>query len=83
LFQRALKIDEAALGPDHPSVAIRLNNLAGLYQATGRYGEAEPLYERALAILEARLAPGHPHTGFARDNLASLRAEMAEPAAGE
>ena len=28
LYKRALEIDEKALGPDHPSVAVSLNNLA-------------------------------------------------------
>jgi tetratricopeptide (TPR) repeat protein len=26
-FERALKIDEKAYGPDHPDVAIRVNNI--------------------------------------------------------
>ena len=30
--------------PSTPTLATRLNNLAELYQATGRYAEAEPLY---------------------------------------
>ena len=30
LYRRACAIDEASLGPDHPHVAIRLNNLAAL-----------------------------------------------------
>jgi tetratricopeptide (TPR) repeat protein len=38
----------------------RLNNLAALYDAQGRYGEAEPLYKRALAITEKALGPDHP-----------------------
>ena len=33
-------------------VATSLNNLAALYQAPGRYAEAEPLYQRSLAIRE-------------------------------
>ena len=37
-----------------------LNNLAALYQAQGRYAEAEPLYKRALAIDEKALGPDHP-----------------------
>ena len=37
LYQRALTIDEAAYGPTHPTVAIRLNNLAGLLRATNRW----------------------------------------------
>src|SRR4051812_16394692 len=48
---------------EHPNVAIRLNNLAAMYRAQGRYGEGEPLYRRALAILEKAL--GSDHLGFA------------------
>ena len=32
LAQRALTIQERALGPDHPDVALSLNNLARLYK---------------------------------------------------
>jgi hypothetical protein len=53
-MRRALAIDEARFGPDHPAVGSDLNNLAALLQATNRPGEAEPLYRRALAIHEAR-----------------------------
>ena len=31
-MRRALKIDEASFGPDHPDVATDLNNLAQLLQ---------------------------------------------------
>jgi hypothetical protein len=37
-------------GPDHPVVAVDLNNLASLLQATNRLSEAESLMRRALAI---------------------------------
>jgi len=71
-MQRALRIDEASLGKDHPKVAIRLNNLALLYQASNRLKEAVPLLQRALKIDEASL--GKDHTDVARDlnNLARL-----------
>ena len=59
-LQARLAIREKALGPDHPDVAQSLNNLAELYQAQGRYAEAEPLYKRALAIREKALGPDHP-----------------------
>ena len=62
LYQRALKIDEKALGPDHPDTATALNNLAGLYQSMGDYAKAEPLYQRALKIDEKALGPEHPDT---------------------
>ena len=41
LYRRALAIDEQSYGPDHPRVAIDLNNLAALLQATNRLAEAE------------------------------------------
>jgi tetratricopeptide (TPR) repeat protein len=62
LMRRALAIDEASYGADHPLVAIRLNNLARLLQATNRLREAEPLMRRALEIyLSFTRATGHEH----------------------
>jgi hypothetical protein len=29
-YERALRIDEAVFGPEHPNVAIRVNNLGGV-----------------------------------------------------
>src|SRR5580700_8416 len=50
LLQRALAIDEAAYGPDHPDVARNLNNLALILKDLGDAAGARPLQERALAI---------------------------------
>ena len=36
------------LGQEHPDTLLSVNNLAALYDAQGRYGEAEPLFKRAL-----------------------------------
>ncbi len=72
LMRRALAIDEASYGPDHPDVAIRLNNLAALLQATNRLAEAEPLMRRALAIDEASFGPDHPDVATDLNNLAQL-----------
>jgi hypothetical protein len=74
LMRRALAILEAALGSEHPEVATRLNNLAGLLKATNRFAEAEPLMRRALAILEASLGDDHPSTTVVRANLARMLA---------
>ena len=38
---------------DHPNVAIDLNNLAQLLQATNRLAEAEPLIRRAVSIFRS------------------------------
>ena len=57
-MRRALAIDEKSFGPDHPSVAIRLNNLAILLKATSRLAEAEP-----LDAARARYIHGEPWAG--------------------
>ena len=42
------------LGPEHLDVATSLNNLAGLYEAQERYGDAEgALYRDAFSDVEA------------------------------
>ncbi len=50
--EEVLKVAENTFGPNHPQVATSLNNLALLYQAQGKYAEAEPLYKRALVMGE-------------------------------
>ncbi len=72
LFRRALAIDEASAGPDHPDVAIDLNNLGLLLHATNRLGEAEPLFRRALAIDEASSGPVHSRVATDLNNLGLL-----------
>ncbi|MEV8639343.1 tetratricopeptide repeat protein, partial [Streptosporangium sp. NPDC051023] len=71
LAQRALAITEAAYGPDHPDVAIRLGNLAASFSALGRPGEAVPLEQRALVIAEAAYGPNHPDVATLLGNLAA------------
>ncbi|MCY2987443.1 MAG: tetratricopeptide repeat protein [Planctomycetota bacterium] len=72
VFHRALAIDEQSFGPEHSNVAVGLNNLAQLLQATDRLGEAEPLMRRALAIDEQSFGPEHPNVAIGLDNLALL-----------
>jgi tetratricopeptide (TPR) repeat protein len=60
------------LGPDHPWVALSLNNLANLYDQQGRYADAELLYKRALVSREKALGPDHPDVTTSLNNLASL-----------
>jgi tetratricopeptide (TPR) repeat protein len=70
LAQRALAIQEKALGPDHPDVALSLNNLAELYRAQN--ADAEPLYKRSLAIDETALGPNHASVTGTLNNLGAL-----------
>jgi len=65
LMRRALAIDEASLGAEHPNVAIDHNNLAALLQDTNRLTEAEPLMARVVTVLEKSLGENHPNVAIA------------------
>ena len=79
MAERALAIFEVAYGPDHPSVAIRLNNLAGALRELGHPGQARPLFERALAIAEAVYGPDHPSVAIRLTNLAGILNDLGHP----
>jgi tetratricopeptide (TPR) repeat protein len=83
LLMRALEIDESSNGPDHPIVAIELNNLALLHVETNRYSKAEPLYRRAIAIFEASYGLDHPSVALGLNNLAGLLVETNRHAEAE
>ncbi|MFE5036452.1 tetratricopeptide repeat protein, partial [Streptomyces sp. NPDC056683] len=76
LAERALAVTEAALGPDHPTTALRLGNLARTLSNLGRHAEALPLEERALAVTEAALSPDHPDTALRLGNLATTYTDL-------
>ena len=80
LLIRSLAIAEKTEGPNHPSTAAGLNNLAGLYRDMGQYARAEPAYARALTILAATRGPEHPEVGTTLNNLARLNIAMDQPA---
>jgi tetratricopeptide (TPR) repeat protein len=50
LFERALAIDEKALGPDHPDVAPVLEHYAVPLRRTGRIAQAEAAEDRGRII---------------------------------
>ncbi len=58
LFERALRILEKALGPEHPRVATALESYALLLRKTGRQEEAVELKARAKAIHARRAESG-------------------------
>jgi len=71
-YERALTIREQGLGPEHPTVAESLNNLATLYATQGRSAEAEPLCQRALALYEQVFGPTDPSVAQSLNNLVVL-----------
>ncbi|NOH03546.1 MAG: tetratricopeptide repeat protein [Chloroflexi bacterium] len=80
-FERALKIDEAAFGPDHPKVAIRVNNLGSVLQDLGDPSAAREMFERALKIDEAAFGPDHPNIARDVNNLGSVLKALGDPGA--
>ena len=70
--ENLLKFIQQTYGPNSPSAATSLNNLALLYSYQRDYNKAESLYISALAIKERELGPDHPDTATVLNNLAEL-----------
>ncbi|MGH0123466.1 UNVERIFIED_CONTAM: hypothetical protein FKN15_011981 [Acipenser sinensis] len=75
LYKLADEIQQTSFGPQHPSVATALVNLAVLYCQVKKHKEALPLYERALKVYEDSLGRSHPRVGETLKNLAVLSYE--------
>ncbi len=76
--EQALAIDERVLGPDHPNVAIRVNNLAQILQDLGDLKGARAHFERALTIWEKAYDPEDPWIAIAANNLGRVLQEMGD-----
>jgi tetratricopeptide (TPR) repeat protein len=76
---QSLAIAEAAFGPNHAAVGVRLGNLATTYGALGRPHEAMPLEERALAIAEAASGRESSDVALALGNLAQTIRVLGRP----
>jgi len=66
-----------AFGPDHPNVAIRVNNLGGVLYDLRDLAGARAAFERAQRIFEKFLPPDHPHIRTVRRNLETTRPTIA------
>jgi tetratricopeptide (TPR) repeat protein len=71
-FERALKIAEAAYGPNHPAVATDVNNLGSVLHDMGDLAGARACFERALKIDEAAYGPDDPNVAIRVNNLGSV-----------
>jgi tetratricopeptide (TPR) repeat protein len=78
LLERALAIDEAAFGPDHPNVASAVNNLGLVLKDLGDLAGARAHYERALAIWERQLGPEHPQVATGVNNLGRVLHDLGD-----
>ena len=65
-----------SFGRDDLRRATTFSNLADLYRAQARYGEAEGLYRQALEVLAEALGTEHPRVAMSLDNLAGFYLEQ-------
>lgn len=59
--EKAQRLGEQELGPDHPAAGILLNLVADIYRCLGRNEEAEPLFDRVISIFNKAYGPKHPY----------------------
>jgi tetratricopeptide (TPR) repeat protein len=71
LYEEALKLRKAKLGPDHPDTLSSMHNLAVGYRAAGKLDLAVPLHEETLKFMQAKLGADHPDTLSSMNNLAT------------
>ena len=69
--ERARKLYETHLGPEHPDTLTSMNNLANAYRDAGKLDLALPLLEQTLELRKAKLGPEHPDTLSSMGNLAA------------
>jgi tetratricopeptide (TPR) repeat protein len=77
-YERALKIDEANYGPDHPKVAIRVSALGLVLRDLGDFEGAKAALERALKIDEATYGLDHPDVARDVNNLGSVLQDLGD-----
>jgi CHAT domain-containing protein len=80
LYDRAIGMWSATLGPHHPYTALALEGLARLLRATGDLAGAEPLLRQSLEIWR-QAGPEHPLVAINMQNLADVLREKGDYAA--
>lgn len=75
-IERALNIGERTLRPDHPLLAICVNNLGEGLRAQYDLVSAKKLLERALKIDEKVFGPNHPYVAIRLNNLGLVQQAM-------
>jgi Tetratricopeptide repeat len=73
---RSLSIREQQLGADHRNNEACVINLALLYEAQGKYPEAQAIAQRALVICQTTLGNQHPNTQTVLLTVRSLQVQI-------
>ncbi|CAF4967443.1 unnamed protein product [Rotaria sp. Silwood1] len=75
-YDKAHKIKEATLPPNHPSLAISYGNIGGMYCAMGDYAKALEFGEKALAIQQKSLPSTHSAIKRTINNINYVKKKM-------
>lgn len=78
LLERALRVREQALGPEHPETAASLNSLGLVLGQQGQLAAARQYLDRSLAVRERVLGHDHPATAESLNDVASLLRQQGE-----
>jgi tetratricopeptide (TPR) repeat protein len=68
-YQKALLIQEKALGGEHLDTAKSYNGMGEVYRKLGEYEKALEWCQKALAIHEKALGKDHPYTATTYNNI--------------
>jgi tetratricopeptide (TPR) repeat protein len=71
-LHQELRITEKEYESDDPRIALALQNLASLYEAQGKFKEAETALRRALAIYERAYSRNHPSSATTLQSLSGF-----------
>jgi tetratricopeptide (TPR) repeat protein len=74
---------KARFGVNHANYGVALNNLAMVFEAQGKYADAEELFKRALAIYEKARGASQPIVANTLNNLAAVYDEQGKYADAE
>jgi hypothetical protein len=77
-YEQALQIGEAALGHDHPEVAVWHSNLGSVLADLGDLVGARAELDRAIQIGQATLGPDHRNVAIFRGNLDAVLEQLGE-----
>ncbi len=77
-FERALRILEKQLGPNHPYVATAVSNLGRVHHALDSLQDAKAAFERALNINEAAFGANHPNVATDVNNLGMVLYDLGD-----
>jgi tetratricopeptide (TPR) repeat protein len=80
---RALRSDELVLGPNHPDVAVTINNVARVQLERRAFASARALLQRAAAITLAQQSETHDDLAFTFANLAIAERGLGHTAEAE